>query len=74
MKTEILKYKDCYFTTIIINYVAYFIFSLGEDISFFTLNIYSSFEYSVEKAYKQFQIDIQMRQDYYSIKSNHKPL
>jgi hypothetical protein len=74
MKTEILKYKDCYYTSIIINDVAFFIFSKGENITFFTLNIYCSIEYSVEKAYRQFITDNQMRKQYYSIKENHKPL
>jgi hypothetical protein len=74
MKTEILKYKDSYYITVIINGVAFFIFSHGEDITWFSLNIYCSVEYSVEKAYKQFQIDTEMKKQYYSNKENHKPL
>lgn len=74
MKAEILKYKDHYYTTVIINDVAFFIFSLGKDITWFTIDIYSSIGYSVDTAYKQFISDVQMRQQFYSKKENHKQL
>lgn len=68
MKTEILKYKDHYYTTVIINDVAFFIFSLGKDITWFNINIYSSIGYSVDSAYTQFRIDVEMRKQFYSKK------
>lgn len=74
MKAEILEYKDCYYTTIIINNDAYFIFSISKFIPLSVIQIYSSLEYSVEKAYKQFNIDLEMKHEWYSKKENHKQL
>jgi hypothetical protein len=70
MKTEIVRYKDHYYTTVIINDVAYFIFSSGKDISWFNIKIYSSIQISVERAYQLFKIDLQRDKEYYSKKQN----
>jgi hypothetical protein len=74
MKADILEYRGCYYTTIIINNDAYFIFSISKFIPLSVIQIYSSVSYSVDTAYKQFKIDLEMKHQYYSIKENHKPL
>jgi len=74
MKTEILEHKGYYYMTIVVNDVAFFIFSVGRDFGWGSISIYCSIVYSVDTAYKQFRIDNKMKEDYYSIKENHKPL